>query len=463
MAGRRQTLAPLRTSRTITTCPGVVTSGGVESGPLACGEPAPGTASSQVEHFEITPPTHNPSPRVPSSGPFGAPKRALLLGPDDRVGHRIRASTDDTGVVGPYLHLERLEICAPKGQIDNARGRGFRPARWASLLAVLVLVAGWDVVPITASAAATSSPASTDGASVATVVGPECGPPVMAGTTATVTCSHTDAARQWTVPAGVTSAQFDVYGAPQGHGFPADGGRGGTGRARRSPRSPSHQGEVLAVYVGGTYGFESTPSGDDLPTGGFNGGGDPGSFCTLTGSGPVCTRAGFGGGGASDVRRAPHGLGNRLVVAGGGGGFGGIDSVPGSGGGLVGGSALLDGTSATREPAVRREPERHLGEWPARRRGPRASTVVEPYGELRRRRWRRGLLRRRWRDRGIGRRRIGLHTGRYGHDQRRPSRHRPRHHHVHGEGIHHHRPHLQRPDHPSSARRSLSRPRSPPP
>ncbi|HTE63500.1 MAG TPA: hypothetical protein VK631_24300, partial [Solirubrobacteraceae bacterium] len=123
---------------------------------------------------------------------------------------------------------------------------------------------------------------------------PECGSPVVAGTTATVTCSYTGAAQQWTVPAGVTSATFDVFGA-QGGGYVTFGVLGGLG-GRAVASLNVTPGEVLEVYVGGTSGF--------------GGGGDPGSMCVPDPSGgSVCVEVGFEGGGASDVRRTPHGLG----------------------------------------------------------------------------------------------------------------------------------------------------------
>src|ERR1041385_2429638 len=48
------------------------------------------------------------------------------------------------------------------------------------------------------------------------------------GATVTCTFSYTGSAQTWTVPAGVTSATFDLYGA-QGYGFgdPFAGGLGG--------------------------------------------------------------------------------------------------------------------------------------------------------------------------------------------------------------------------------------------
>lgn len=76
--------------------------------------------------------------------------------------------------------------------------------------------------------------------------------------------------------------------------------------------------EVLRVYVGGT-GQDAPIISTNPTTGGFNGGGDG--------------RNGAGaGGGATDIRRAPYALADRLVVAGGGGGSG-CNNGPGTGAG----------------------------------------------------------------------------------------------------------------------------------
>jgi hypothetical protein len=129
--------------------------------------------------------------------------------------------------------------------------------------------------------------------------------------------SYTGAAQLWQVPADVHHVTLDVRGASgEDRAFNGDidkswpGGRGGESVATVAVTP----GEYLTLMVGGTNGF--------------NGGG--------AGS--------ASGGGASDVRRTPFGLSNRLVVAGGGGG-GGFDlsctgGCPdhsgGAGGGLSG-------------------------------------------------------------------------------------------------------------------------------
>src|SRR5262245_51516179 len=78
---------------------------------------------------------------------------------------------------------------------------------------------------------------------------------------ATCTFSFTGAAESWTVPAGVSSATFDVFGAKGG----AAGAQGGKGAEVKATISVT-PGETLHVVVGGAGGKSSGP-------GGFNGGG----------------------------------------------------------------------------------------------------------------------------------------------------------------------------------------------
>ena len=126
-----------------------------------------------------------------------------------------------------------------------------------------------------------------------------------------VTCTFDfDGGRQaWTVPAGVREATFTVIGAWGEGVHRADGGAPGGTRATITT-SPGHE---LQLYVGGAGGVLG---------GGWNGGAQ-GTFDSGD------------GGGASDVRVAPYGLADRVVVAGGGGGGGaGLRSgdQPGAGG-----------------------------------------------------------------------------------------------------------------------------------
>src|SRR3954468_6375218 len=105
--------------------------------------------------------------------------------------------------------------------------------------------------------------------------------------------NYTGAAQSWTVPKGVTSATFDLYGANGMSGVtPSEPSQG----ARYRSTSRVTPGETLMIYVGGA-GYK----------GGFNGGGYGGPD-------------GLGsGGGATDVRRG-NAVTDRLLVAGGGGG-----------------------------------------------------------------------------------------------------------------------------------------------
>lgn len=113
----------------------------------------------------------------------------------------------------------------------------------------------------------------------------------------TTTFNFTGAAQTFTVPPCVTSINYTVVGAGGGG---ANGGRGSSfsGTLTVTP------GQVLQIFVGGQGG---------TPAAGWNGGG-PGN---------AGTQPSGGGGGASDIRVAPYGLANRIVVAGGGGGRGG--------------------------------------------------------------------------------------------------------------------------------------------
>ncbi len=162
--------------------------------------------------------------------------------------------------------------------------------------------------------------------------------------TTRVTFHYTGAARAWIVPAGVTRASFEVYGAQGGGedvlGLPIiKGGKGG----HTSAKIDVTPGEVIYIFVGGKGHDGGTFLG--LPSrhhfrGGFNGGGNGGfNPRNHLGSG------GGGGGGASDIRVGGKHLTNRVIVAGGGGGSSerlstcGL-SVGGGGGGLKGANGV---------------------------------------------------------------------------------------------------------------------------
>jgi hypothetical protein len=124
--------------------------------------------------------------------------------------------------------------------------------------------------------------------------------------------------QRWTVPAGVCSATFDLFGAEGSRGDNL-GGAEVTSTLAVVPGSP------YDIYVGGQ-GY--------LGQAGYNGGG-------------AAVGAGVGGGGATDVRDGP-GLADRVLVAGGGAGKGGGGT--GSNPGLGGNGGLLgqDGTPSSK-------------------------------------------------------------------------------------------------------------------
>ena len=134
----------------------------------------------------------------------------------------------------------------------------------------------------------------------------------------TVTFSASGAPETWTVPAGVTAATFDLYGAEGG---------GGSGFAGLGGRVTA----TLAVTPGASYQVRVGVWGfaTGIPRG-YNGGGAGGSG----GSG-----AGRDGGGASDVRGGAFGLADRLLVAGGGGGTGSLSTGATGAGGYPSGGA----------------------------------------------------------------------------------------------------------------------------
>jgi hypothetical protein len=142
------------------------------------------------------------------------------------------------------------------------------------------------------------------------------------------TFKYTGARQQFTVPAGVNWLTVVALGAA-GAGQKRSHDQGGVARGGRVYAIiPVQPGEKLYVYVGG----------QGSTTGGFNGGGNPGSDPSQPG--------GYGGGGASDVRYGGDLRLDRVLVAGGGGGQGaGVfsqDPFGGKGGGATGGSGGSD-------------------------------------------------------------------------------------------------------------------------
>jgi hypothetical protein len=156
------------------------------------------------------------------------------------------------------------------------------------------------------------------------------------GATTTCTFVYTGAAEAWVVPAAVTSAVFDLYGAAGGSFAPFGafaGGAGGKGGHVRATLALT-PGETLNMRVGGagqngaTFVFSTFATA--TIAGGFNGGGTNTYGCSGCGF-----QLGGGGGGSSDVRSGGDALADRLLVAGGGGG-GGVGGAftgdPGTGG-----------------------------------------------------------------------------------------------------------------------------------
>lgn len=137
------------------------------------------------------------------------------------------------------------------------------------------------------------------------------------GTTVTCTYTYSGAPESWTVPAGVTSANFDMYGASGSGG--ENSGLGG----RVTATLAVTPGDTYQIRVGGSGGADFT-----LVTR-YNGGGNGGDAKVWSGR---------SGGGASDVRNGAFGLADRLLVAGGGGG-GAIGSATGGAGGYPSGGA----------------------------------------------------------------------------------------------------------------------------
>ncbi|MGG0793191.1 glycine rich domain-containing protein, partial [Brevibacillus laterosporus] len=131
----------------------------------------------------------------------------------------------------------------------------------------------------------------------------------------TYTFEYTGKPEVFMAPQNATKIKFECWGAEGGAFGDLKGGKGGYASGEYRPSSMS----VFYISVGGRGKTLNT-----LPVeGGFNGGGG--------------SHAGSGGG-ASDIRLGNLSLGNRLIVAGGGGGSG-LGGDGGVGGGLVGGDA----------------------------------------------------------------------------------------------------------------------------
>ena len=126
------------------------------------------------------------------------------------------------------------------------------------------------------------------------------------GSTCESTFEFTGEIAQFNVPIGVSSIDFEIYGA--------SGGRGGLGGKVTGTLTSLPSSIYVVIGGAGTIGSQAA--------GGYNGGGQAGGYRTNEGS----------GGGASDLR-LDLGLDSRIVVAGGGGGAGGFSGAPGGAGG----------------------------------------------------------------------------------------------------------------------------------
>ena len=181
----------------------------------------------------------------------------------------------------------------------------------------------------------------------------------------TVTCTYpfTGAPETWTVPAGVTQATFDLYGA-QGAG--GNGGRGGrvtatlavtpgaiyqirvggrgnpfNGRGASDVRNSTFTLNdcVLVAGAGGDIGAPNTAGG----AGGYPSGGSGNSAAVGGGGGGTQTGGGAGGfgftgtGSAGSLGQGGAGTGSNLIGGSGGGGY--------YGGGAGGSAPMEDGSS----------------------------------------------------------------------------------------------------------------------
>ena len=213
-------------------------------------------------------------------------------------------STSTETVPGP----EHPDDSAPERRPAAGAGR-----RWLGLpLALAIGAAGFS--PLAAAPAGATSPCGATGA--------------LSGST----CSYTTVGRDtFTVPAGVTSARIEAYGGAGG-GLSYRYGGGGLGGGAMGTVNVV-PGEVLRVTVAG--------QGKIGGQGGFGGGANAGIGVMTNG----------GGGGASDLRRAPYGAADRLVVAGGGGGAGNGGDGSGGDGGHGGGTNGNQGQNGPNPPS----------------------------------------------------------------------------------------------------------------
>ncbi len=159
----------------------------------------------------------------------------------------------------------------------------------------------------------------------------------------TATCDYTGSVQTFTIPAGADHDPLVVqaYGAAGGrivYGPMAEGQRfdttqGGRGAGVRAVLDLP-PGTALQIRVGGAGGASGEGG-----AGGYNGGG----------RGGVTNFASPGGGGASDMRVAPFGEADRILVAGGGGG-GTVGAMRGQMAAYAGGAGGFEGAPAAAGP-----------------------------------------------------------------------------------------------------------------
>ncbi|MBK7958598.1 MAG: T9SS type A sorting domain-containing protein [Bacteroidetes bacterium] len=191
-------------------------------------------------------------------------------------------------------------------------------------------------------------------------------PSIGGSTSDSVVYNYTGGLQTWTVPAGITTANFEAVGAQGGSVTVTCAATGGKG-ARMIGDIAVTPGETISIMVG-----------QQGPTNGSNGGGGGGTFVVRTGNVPLIV-AGGGGGASNNItacganRDGKDGVtgtsgtssGNGLVAGGtptngggasngsggGGGGFT-TNGTPGSGGATNGGKSYVNGGAGGSAGAV---------------------------------------------------------------------------------------------------------------
>jgi hypothetical protein len=141
---------------------------------------------------------------------------------------------------------------------------------------------------------------------------------------------YTGSSTTLSIPAGVNTCQFEVFGAAGGTAQGStSNGKGGYATGIYTLGGSA---TTVYAYVGGQGASRTSSTGSGTLAGGFNGGGN-GFWAGNTNN---QNYAASGGGGATDFRIGGTALSNRVIVAGGGGGEGG--GTGGNGAYSVGGN-----------------------------------------------------------------------------------------------------------------------------